>query len=58
MIKKEIKNIIKESHAIKEDNSKSDLSTVKKEPHTVKKEPHIIRKNLIHLKKSLILKVN
>ena len=46
IIRKEINNTIKESHAINENNTKSDLDTIKKEPHTikenniVKKEPH------------------
>ena len=50
IIRKEINNIIKESHAIKENNTKSDLDTIKKEPHTIKENNTV--------KKSLILKVN
>ena len=51
IIRKEINNIIKESHAIKEDNTKSDLDILKKEPHTVKKEPHTVKKEPNTIKK-------
>ena len=43
IIRKEINNIIKESHAIKENDAKNDLDIVKKEPNTLKKESNTLK---------------
>ena len=42
---------MKESHAIKENNTKSDIDLVKKVSITLKKEPHTLKKELNTIKK-------